>query len=416
MTLDSNFSDMLNEYVPLPLLRSEFEDRNYVYKHAEKDDDWGLGSYVVPFQGARASSVQFGALPASTDIAQSQYVRGTITDYVEMTGSLIFNDKDIMLHGKVNEQNLLKLLPQEISDMLDMMAKVTDINLLSGKAFMTVTADGTAGGEITVDRPDYAELGMKVSIDDDDSNAVSGYVTGININTSVLTIKDARSGGVAVDLSDYDVAQNAKVYLPSQQTAGFSSIKEALLSAVNGGSATLYGQTKTAYPDLQAVNVDGSTITRTNLLKKIFRAFVEIRKLGKGKPTEVWVSYKHWATILENMEDSKGAFNIVPGSDKVESYNWQTVMIGSMWGALKFVALDHMPDDCIIVADWASFKFASNGSFRKHQDPDGNNYHKIRNTTGYQYVHDVFLFGDLVVHRPRKSGIIHDIPAYDVDA
>jgi hypothetical protein len=249
-------------------------------------------------------------------------------------------------------------------------------------------------------------------VDDGDSGTATGYVRSINSNTNAITLYDARTGGAVVDLSGYTVAQSAKVYLPSQQTVGFSSIKEALLSAANGGSTTLYGETKTAYPRLQAVNVSGATITRTNILNKIFRAFADVKQKGKGKPTEVWVSNKHWISIIENLQDTKGAFNVVPGSMQAEVFAWTEVMIGSLWGALKFVALDHMPDDCIFIIDWSTFKFASNGSFRKHQDIDGNQYYKKRTTAGYQYITDIFLFGDVIVHRPSKSGVIHSIPNY----
>jgi hypothetical protein len=81
-------------------------------------------------------------------------------------------------------------------------------------------------------------------------------------------------------------------------------------------------------------------------------------------------------------------------------------------GNLKLVGIQEMDDDVIPIIDWDSFKFCSNGGFKKNVDPDGNQYYKVRASSGYKYLCDVALFGELVCKAPHKSGIIHSIPNY----
>ena len=184
------------------------------------------------------------------------------------------------------------------------------------------TADGTVGGLITIAQPDRLSIGQKLQIDDDNSSPVTGYVRTINLNTGVASIFDARSGGSAVDLSMYTVAQNAVLYQDGQQANGFTALREQLLSAANGGSSALFGQTKTAYPFLQSINIDGSAITAANILSKIFDAYVTIRRLGRGSPFSVVMSYKNYGSCVKALEVQKGSFNVKVGSTKASEYGY----------------------------------------------------------------------------------------------
>ena len=64
----------------------------------------------------------------------------------------------------------------------------------------------------------------------------------------------------------------------------------------------MYGVSKLAYPYLQAVNIDGSAITATNILKKIFDGYVEVRTKAKGTANEILMSYKHLGSIMKIIE------------------------------------------------------------------------------------------------------------------
>ncbi len=412
MATTRSFSSMLNQYLPNSLLLEEAVKRDWILQNVEMDNDWLGGDLIVPFKGGQASSVSFGSLTASNDVGEDNYVRGSITTQPEVWGTMLFNQKDIWQHGKVNEQNFLKLLPDTIEDFIDYMKQCVSLSLLNGSSFAKLTANGDASGNMTVDRPERFTLGQKVYVDDDDSVAVAGYVRTIVLDTAVITLYDARSGGSVVNLSGYTVAQNAKVYFDGSQANPLTSLRNSLLSAANGGDATLYGQTKTAYPYLQAINVSGASSTPTTLLQDIFNAFVTIKNRGKGMPSSVVMSYRNFGYILSTLESQKGAYNIVQGSQKVSVYGWDEVQIMGPKGKLKVVAIQEMDDDVIFFLDMRPnvMKIYTNGGFRKRVAPDGKEYFEVRNTTGYQYLVDVAFMGDFVLQRPSYCGIMYSIP------
>jgi hypothetical protein len=309
----------------------------------------------------------------------------------------------------INEKSFLKILPDAIDDFMDLMKMTVSVNLLNGAHFAKLTTNGTAGTGMEVDRPDLFVLGQKVIVDDDNSGTVTGYVKSIDMETRIVVLEDARGSGVIVDLSAYTTAQNAKCYHDGAQANSFTSIRSALLSAAHGGSSTLHGQSKLAYPFLQAINVDGSSITSTNILSKIFDAYVTIRQFGKGNPNEVIVSYKHLGSILKALESSKGAFNVEPGSQKTSVYGWTEISIGGVKGALKVIGVQEAADDVLMFIDWRALKFHSNGFFKKRVSPDNKSFYEVRATTGYTYLVDMCLFGELVVSKPSYCGIVHSI-------
>lgn len=410
MATSRTFNAMLNDHLNYDLLREEFIKRDYILQKIEKDNDWKGGDLPVPFEGAPASSVAFGGLTASSDIAEAVLVRGSITTQPEVWGSLIFNHRDIIEHdGKVNEQSFLKLLPGQLDGFMDYMKMVVSLSITNGKHFATATANGDASGNLPVDRPERFVLNQKCSIDDGDSAPVTGYVKTIDMDTGVVNFVTARGGAVAVDLSTYTTAQTAKVYFEGSQSNGLTSLKESLLSATNGGSATLYGQTKTVYPYLQSINVSGAALNATTLLAGLFDAFTTIKNRGKGKPDTVLMSYKHMGSIMKKLEDTKGAYHVAPNSTKVDAYGWTEIQVFGVKGVLTLVAIQEMDDDWIPFIDWRAIKFHSNGFFRKRKSPNGDEFHEVRNTTGYQFIVDMCLFGDLVVNRPSYCGVLYGL-------
>jgi hypothetical protein len=267
-------------------------------------------------------------------------------------------------------------------------------------------------GNLVVDRPDRFVIGQKVIITATSPATITAYVKTIDLNTFTVNVVTARGGSTVVDFSANNVASAAKIYNDGFQTSSFSSIRDALLSSANGGSSTLYGQTKTAYPYLQAINIDGSDITAANIVEKCFDAFTKTRLYGKGRPTDIVMSYKNLGFVMKVVEASKGAFNVVPNSQKAVQYGWTEIQVGSVTNqSLKFVGVQEMDDDIICLIDWRGFKFYSNGFFRKNKSPDGDEYFVVRNTTGYQYIIDVCLFGDLVCLRPSYQGILYGVAA-----
>jgi len=404
-----NFQDMLNEYLPNELLKEELIRRDYILTKMNKDNNWKGGKLIVPFKGAGASSVKFGQLTDTSDIAQSVYVRGSIDDYREVWGSLIFNQRDLQEHdGKIPESTFLRLLPDELEDFMEYKKEVVSIQLGTGPHFATATDDGTTGGVLEVDRIDRFQVDQKVVLQDDDTAAANYYVLETDVNNRTVLLSASR-GGAAADISAYTVAANAKCYHDGVLDNGtFTSMRDAFLSAANNGSTKIHGVDKTKYGILQSVNVDGSSITATNILDKLFDAYTEVRTRAKGMATEYLMSYKHLGSILKALEASKGAYRVT-SDPKVNVYGWTEVGITSVKGDLKFVGIQEMDDDIIPLVDWRSITFRSNGFFRKRISPDGREYFEVRNTNGYQYVVDCLLFGEAEYKKPGHSAIIYDV-------
>jgi hypothetical protein len=413
MSTVRNFQDMLNEYLPNELLAEEFIKRDYFLQNIEKDNSWGQGDLIVPFRGSRASTVKLGSLAAASEINQSKYVRGKITDKPEMWASLIFNHRDIMEHGKLSEQNFLKILPGEVEDLMDFMKMAFSLQITNGEAFAKATANGTLNAGIVVDRPERFEVGQPVMLEDGNTAAAKYWVKSIDINTATIVLSALMDLSTIADLTAYTLAQVPVFYFDGGETAGnrFTSIKKSLLSAVNGGTSSLYGQSKLAYPYLQAINVSGATVTASNILDKLFDAMTLVRNRGKGNPDKFVMSYKHLGSIMKIIELSKGAYKMADSSNAT-IYGWTEIEVVGVKGRMTVVAIQEMDDDSIFILDLRALKIYSNGFFQKRRSPEGREYFEIRNTSGYQYVVDACFFGDVVLERPSRCGILHSIPNY----
>ena len=429
MSTNRTFQTMLNEYLPNELLKEELVKRDFLLTRIDKDDTWLGGNLVVPFKAAGASSVSFGQLSASNDISEDKYVRGGVSTYKEVWGSMIFNHRDLMEHGSVNEQNFLKILPTAVDDFMDYMKMCVSVNLLNGSQFANVVATANAAtGVILVNRPDRFAIGQKVVVQETAGtlHSLTGYVTAIDMNQTAanpgspiqgaITLSSARTGGVLIDFSQAAnvmlLANVPRCYNDGAQTTGnaFSSLRGTLLSLANGGDATIYGQTKTLYPYLQAIQIPGAAVTASNILNQIFSGLTTVRQLGKGNPTDVIMSYKNGGSCLNVLETQKGGFNVVPNSQKATQYGWTEIEVGSVAkGGLKLVFVQEMDDDIIIFLDWRALKFHSNGFFKKRSSPDGREYFEVRNQSGFQYIIDVCLYGEMVVIRPSYCGIMYGI-------
>lgn len=414
MATTRSFSAMLNQYLPNSLLKEEIVKRDWILNNVEMDNSWTGGDLIVPFKGVQASSVAFGSLTDSSDVGEDAYVRGSITTQPEVWGTMLFYHRDLMEHGKLSEQNLLKILPDQVDDFMDYMKQCVSLNFLNGAAFAKLTADGDASGNITVDRPERFTLKQKIYVDDDDSAVSSAaYVQSINMETGVINADTTRAGGTDRDFSGYSVAQNAKVYFDGTQPGvalGFTSLRSSLLSAANGGASTLYAQTKTAYPYLQAINVSGSSVSSTNILQKVFDAYTEIKNKGKGNPNKVLMSYRNLGYIMTILESTKGAFHQDPKSTKVSPYGWTEIEVFGVKGTITVVGIQEMDDDVIFFLDLRALKIYTNGGFKKREAPDGKQYFESRSTSGYSYLIDIAFFGDLVLLRPSYCGVMYSIP------
>jgi len=148
------------------------------------------------------------------------------------------------------------------------------------------------------------------------------------------------------------------------------------------------------------------------LLDKLFDAYTAVRQKARGNANTFLVSYKHLATCMKLVEaKSNGAANwqIGAGGKSASIYGWDEITITSVKGTLKLVGIQEWEDSTIAILDMNSMTFRSNGMFKKRKSPDGNEYFEVRNTSGYQYIVDVSLFGELEVTKPTNNGIIYGI-------
>lgn len=417
MATTRTFQNMLNEYLPNSLLKEELIKRDWLLQNVEHDSDWKGGNLVVPFVGTQASSIKMGGLTAASDISKHSYVRGNVANYKEAWGSLRFEDTDLVQHdGKVNEKSFLKILPGQIEDFMQFAKEQMSKMLMTGNVAAKVTdSTNAATGVMVVDRVERFVLDQKFQIIDDNSSQADVYVIAINLNTNAVTFSLTR-GGAAADLSAYTAAQNAKLWydgvlVAGVETNGFSHLKGALLSAANGGTSSLYGVTKVAYPYTQAINVSGASITASNLKSKLFDAYNEVRKKARGNANTILMSFKHLGTLMSQIEDQKGAFKVTAKDEKASLYGWTEITLTSVKGTLKVVGIQEMDDDVIILLDMSALKFYSNGEImRKRTAPDGKQYYEVRvDGSGYYYIVDVATYGELVVQAPTKCGIIYAI-------
>ena len=412
MAITQNFNTMLKDYMPYDLLKNEYMKKDWFLSNIEKVEDWGGGELQVPFKESSANSINYGALETESDIGQSILVKGSIAGHKHVSSSIVFNHRDLIEHnGQISKKSFLKILPDEIEDHMNVLREVVSSNLLNGKKLAKLTADATIGGVITVDRPERLSVGMKVEFHDSVPTAsVSGYIRSINISAKTAVVYDARTGGAVVDLTAWDLANATYLTVPGGNTLAFSGLKEMLLSAANGGASTLYGQSKATYTYLQSHNEDGSGITATSIISTIFNCYTNIRRFYKGNPTKAVMSFKNFGTVLKQIETSKGAFNVVPGSRKTDLYGYDLATISGVGGGcLDIVGIQEMDDDVIMLLDMSAMKFHSNGFFRRVKSPEGLEYYTVRSTTGYKFILDHELYGELVLNAPQKCGIIYGI-------
>jgi hypothetical protein len=414
MAITQNFSDMINEYLPEDLLKNEVIKNDWFLSKVEIKEGWNGGAMDVGFEEAAATSLAYGNLTSDTDIAQAVLVRGTVSGYKHISSSMIFNHRDLLEHAssmKISKKSFLNLLPSKLDSHIQHLRETVSLNLLNGKKLCNITADATALGVITVDRPERLKVGQKIEIHDSvPTTPASGYVRSVDLVAGTAVIYDARSGGAVVDLSAWDAANSPYVVNPGGNDSAFSGLTEMILPASAGGSATLYGKTKTAYTYLQSYAVDGSSsITSSEILKPIFDAYTNHRIRFSGDARKVVMSLSNMALAMKQVEASKGAYSVVPNSEKATVFFSEVTIRGVGGGILELVGVREMNDDVILGLDFSAFKFETQNFIKRIKDPEGKEYFTKRATTGYQFILDHELYGELVLTNPQKCWAIYGV-------
>lgn len=419
----ATFTDMLNEYLVYSnILEESFLDQNWLMKTANKVRTWDGGTLIVPFQQSTATSIRMGGLTAESDIDSATYLRGSISGYKEMYASLVFNSRDLFLdHYRVSVQNFLKILPDQIEQLMRYMKQSVSIQVLNG-GFLDSVQTGYVGGndgELDVKHPERFVIGGKFFVTEVPAGSSSLlYVTAIDKNTGVLTMSATR-GGSDFDFTGYDAT--TLIYIPDGQAGGaFSSLRDMILPASAGGSDSFAGKVKATAPFAQSVlyNAGGSggtgdwgtttAVTASDLLTLVFDALRKGHQLA-AEPECFVMSYLNFSGCLLALEKNSGAFkNVKP---RVDYAGYSSITVGGMHGSVELVGVREMADDAIFGLKKSHMDFHCGAKmFNILTSPDGLKYYTIRNETGYKYVTDIVFNGDFLYSNPWSAVAIYNIP------
>jgi len=402
MGATQNFGALLKRYTPEKVFENTLMKLSYIYANCDKDKSWAGGTYEIPLDEAGFSSSQYGSLAAANDIAEGEVALGTTT-MKELWNSLLIREADLYRHGDM-EQSYLKIVPDRIDRFVEWIKNNVSAEFLAGGRLAKATANGDVSGNITVDKVYLFQKGQKVTVDDANSSPVSGYIRTININTNVITLYDARTGGSAVDLSGYTTAQNAIVQVVGAASEQFTSLMAYTLPAANGGSDTIFGKTKTDYTVLQSLNDSGSGWTASSVLDDLYGAMYKFSEKRSGVFKEAWIDFGKMKNISNILENSR-RYSV---SDKKAGFGWASVNILGPEGETKIVALREMPKEVVYFGDVKNIKFAGKEPFKRKMYDD-KEYFMVRGSTGPEYIQDIALRGEFIV-QPAQFAAVHSIP------
>lgn len=408
-------NDMLNEHLTNKLMWKEQIKRNYFLTQIQKaggiDNTWRGGDIPVPFMSHAATNVKVGGLVAQSNINHAKYVRGTLTGgYKEISGALKFYDRDLKEHdGKYSEASFLDNLLGQINDMENYIKDIFSIMVLNNGCITTITSGHASGvGAVVFAHPERLQNNQYIEINNG-TTATNAYIKSLNINTGAATLVTTSNGSSTVDLSAAGYSAGVKVYVPGAYSNGFNTMPAALLSAAAGGPSTIHGVTKLDSPFTQALNIDATSWTTSNMLEKLFDANTLYGKRVKGKDVEYICSLTFLGAVMKKLESGSGAYRHI--DTEAFPFGYTKVKIGGVKGVITLVAVDEKDDDSILCVDWSAWKFHTYEGFKRMVDANGNNFYVVRDDTdGYIYITDILMYGQTSCVAPWKNMIIHSIP------
>ena len=421
----SDFNGMLKRYLPYKMLIREVIKRNYVMQKINKLTSYKGGVGELAFQAGAASSFRYGKLVSSAKITQTRVVKGFLKGYKEIWGAMKFNYHDLQRHGDMEKSFLANLLT-EIPRFTEALSALISLQILNGPALCVITGVADAAdGKVVVDKPQLLEYGQLVQIGLVDSKH-EGYVSAIDMNTKTVTITSDMALATPIDLTGGTavlVGDELRIEDGFTSALHFSSLREQLLSAANGGSAQLFTLDKVKYPFLQAHNASGASIAVGNVLGPIFDAYATSKEIGKlGNVSDVIMSYKWFSAAMKELElpashaatGGVGTGRQFTAQDKaVTAFGFTSITVASVDGGapLKLVAVNEMRDDIMFGIDWSTIDLHSNGMIERVVSPDGNEFYTERTEDGHVYITDIRFFGEVVCKMPCYNFVIHSIPA-----
>lgn len=410
MALTSNFDTLLKEYAPHALIERETEKLSWLLKKLKKDRSWAPGSnYQIPAELTPGGAMRWGSYAAADDIQQAQVAKPYISAAKALVGSMIFDQADLERHKSL-EKSFLSILPKKLNKFTERMAEQINVALLGdGSIGSTIAPDATAGGVVTVSKGTAAflENRMKIEVDDGNSDPVVGYVRGLDANAGTFTLYDAATSGSVVDLSAYDIAQSAKIYLVggSVSTARPTSMVDLIFSAANGGADTLYSAqiTKADSPIYQPYFSDiSSASTGSDFLSALYDSYFEMEEIGRGGHNkEVVVPFHAFKACVKALDVNRH----FSAKDEEVSYGSRAIKLMGPEGDMTIRGARGVPAAKALLIDWDAVSVACYGELiQPGKKVGGSESFEIRNSTGYQMIVDKKAEFELVGHDLQKLG------------
>ena len=441
MSLTRAWQSAINDKLTTVMVMNLLKRSQFINKLMQEKDWLGTGetitdpsgprnSYVIEFLGSTIGARKVGSYQDANKIQITDPVRGLVQSYVDFTGSLKVNSKDIRQHkGKNKTQSLFGKISRQLTNIMaghknDMENMILNGSIISG---LTSVADA-ASGLLTVKRPENFEIGMGVQISATGASSTKNkelFVISVNKSTKKIGFA-VTLGGSAADISTFVgtaaatyICVNGAVASTGARTEGMASLESILLSSANGGDATYLGKTKTAYPFLQAAEVDGSSMNSSNFLEKLFELYVtdmglRVKHPEQVKPKDVFLSPLNYAIAKIYLEDYKGQFasTDLTGSNP---YGWEGIKVGSdkSGSGLNLFEVPALKDSIIPVLNMDTFAIVSDGGVQFEQDennPKSEKYwYPTRATGGYTWICDFELAGQFVCGNPESNGIFYNV-------
>ena len=411
---NQTFSSFLKVYRPVNILMDEVKKRDYLFRKVKKDNRWKGGTYKIPLNTNKASSVKFGALTATSAIHEAGTTMATETSYIEIYHSMKFNHLDMDL-GDNYEGSFIKAVKDTVKPAALFYKEAISSSILNGGRIDSLLTDGLSGGTFTCNSPERFEIGQLIVLRNSDPAAGAYYVTAVDMNSGKITCSATR-GGSAADISAYTIAKSSAAYFDGTVNTStgalqnsFNDLRSTVLSAANGGLASIHGLTKASYKQLQAHNKSLSGATSETLLELIFDLWVESSKKGRGNPDEIFISYTNYAHCVKSLELNR-MFQV---SDVKSSFGFKSMKVAGPDGDLRITALREMDEDLVFIIDWDAFKLAGHKWFENEtMSKIGQPYFVERERSagaGYEYIQDIKFYGNVVYYFLSYMGVGHSI-------
>jgi len=427
------YDNMLNEYLRADLIYNSIYRYTYFLEKIKKATDWKGGAYPIPFYGNGASSISSGSgLTPIAEISRSSTIRGYMDAQIRIKAALAFNEDDEDKHDSGSKKDsfmaVQKHVTFEIAQMLNKTRQSLNMKMLTG--FLSrATGAGNASGEVSIDRVEIFEIGQKLIFREKATPAsVAGWISKINLETDTITVATDATLATALDftalgagfITDDEIFLDGDVDLATHMPINqMNTLRDILLSNSAGGPANLYGIAKADYTFLQGINADGSGITGSNILDEIFNIYSmqinrKVKKgLGNTKPKDVLLNTKLYTLAMAQLEaDEKNASAYNVSSMKKTKFHYDSVAVKVRRGLeLNIIEVPELSSDIIPIIDANTFTHVTNGKLRQKGQKHGNSglFLDRNSTSGFTYVWDAALDGNVVCDNPQANAIIHSV-------